>query len=825
MLFEEKIFVDVILPLALPRLYTFGVPEDLTQEILVGKRVIVQFGAQRFYTAIINKVHAEKPKAYEVKPIDSILDKNPIVTQKQLNFWQWMADYYLCTLGDVMQAALPSSLKLASETVIMIHPDFTGAIDDLSSEELKVIEALEVRDKLSVKDIIGIVNKKSVLTLIKNMSEKNLVTTEEEIKLRYRPKMENFIRLTEAFQDEKSIQQFFETSEKKSPKQTDVMMQFLQLSGKFTKNENEVKKSILVEKLLSASSLDTLIKKGIFEIYAKRTDRLKDNSKEINEPKSLNEIQITALKEVKENFSEEKTTLLHGVTGSGKTEVYIHLIEETLSQGKQVLYLLPEIALTTQIIARLKKHFGNKVGIYHSRFNENERAEVWERTNKIGENSFEIIIGARSSIFLPYRDLGLIIVDEEHESSYKQQDPDPRYQARDCAIVLAASFHANVLLGSATPSIETYFQATQGKYGFVKLDKRFGGIQMPEIKVVDMKEAKKSKTIRESFSETLLDAIRTALDKKEQVILFQNRRGYTPQWNCELCAWVPKCKHCDVSLTYHKFKHYLVCHYCGTNYSPPTRCDACGSTKLKMVGIGTEKIEEELGLFLPGVKVARMDLDTTRSKNAYYQLITDFEDKKIDVLVGTQMVTKGLDFDNVSLVGILHADPMLNYPDFRSFERAYQLFAQVSGRAGRKNKRGLVYIQAQNSDHWIIQKVIRNDYEGMVKQELLERKNFLYPPYVKLITITLKHKNQEKVNEAAKIMAEWLREKLNKRVLGPEKPAVGRVKDYYIKTIIVKIERGKEFNSFKQFVRETIDKFNTDTSLRSTKVDCDVDPY
>jgi primosomal protein N' (replication factor Y) len=461
MLFGEKIFVDVILPLALPRLYTFGVPDELTDEISVGKRVIVQFGAQRFYTAIIHKVHAEKPKSYQVKPIDSVLDKQTIVRKKQLEFWEWMADYYLCTLGDVMQAALPSSLKLASETVIMIHPDFTGAIDDLSNEEIKVIEALEVRDKLSVKDIIGIVNKKSVLNLIKSMSEKNLVTTEEEIKLRYRPKMENFIRLSESYQDEKSIQQFFENSEKKFPKQTDVMMQFLQLSGKFTKNENEVKKSVLTEKSISVSSLETLIKKGIFEVYAKRTDRMKDEEKDVYVPKSLNEIQINSLRETKVFFAEGKTTLLHGVTGSGKTEVYIHLIEETLKMGKQVLYLLPEIALTTQIISRLKIHFGNKVGIYHSRFNENERAEVWERTNKTGDNSFEIIIGARSSIFLPYRDLGLIIVDEEHENSYKQQDPDPRYQARDCAIVLASYFQAKVLLGSATPSIETYFQATQ----------------------------------------------------------------------------------------------------------------------------------------------------------------------------------------------------------------------------------------------------------------------------------------------------------------------------------------------------------------------------
>ena len=824
MLFNDK-YADVILPLALPRLYTFLVPEELSESAEVGKRVIVQFGANRLYTAIIHKIHDQKPKAYEVKPIESILDEKPIVTDKQLELWKWMADYYLCTLGDVMQAALPSSLKLASETQILIHPDFNGVIDDLSDDELKVAEALEVREKLSVKDISDVLQKKSVLSLIKKMTERKIVTTEEEIKHKYKPKTENFIRLSEAFNNEKAIEDFFKASEKKSAKQSDVMMLYLQLSGRFTREEKEVKKAELAEKATSTSSLETLLKKGIFEIYAKRTDRLKGNDNDLFIPKSLNEDQQKALQETQAFFEQQKTTLLHGVTGSGKTEIYIHLIEKTLEKGKQVLYLLPEIALTTQIIARLKHHFGNKVGIYHSRFNENERAEVWERINKEGENSFEIIIGARSSVFLPYRNLGLVIVDEEHESSYKQYDPDPRYQARDTAIVLASLFNAQVLLGSATPSIETFYQATQEKYGYVKLQRRYGGILLPEIKIVDLKEAKKNNKMHEGFSETLLDAIKVALSNKEQIILFQNRRGYTPQWNCELCGWIPKCKHCDVSLTYHKFNHYLVCHYCGLHYSPPTRCDACGSTKLKMVGLGTEKIEEELNLFIPGIRVSRMDLDTTRSKNAYYQLITEFENRNIDVLVGTQMITKGLDFDNVSLVGILHADPMLHYPDFRSFERAYQMFSQVAGRAGRKNKRGTVYIQTQNPDHWIIQKVIRNDYEGMVNQELIERKNFIYPPFVKMISILLKHKNQEKVNEGAKILAGWLRDKLDKRVLGPEKPPVGKVKDYYLKTIIVKIERGPNFSGFKQYVHECIDRFTADASLRSIRIDCDVDPY
>lgn len=818
-------FADVILPLALPRLYTFSIPEELENEIAIGKRVIVQFGPQRFYTAIVFKIHSEKPQAYEVKEIDSVLDDHAIVTAKQLELWQWMADYYLCTLGDVMQAALPSSLKLASETNILLHPDFNGEISDLTDNELKIVEALELKQKLPVKEITTILAKKTVWPLLKKMTENKIITPEEEIKLKYKPKTENYIRLAETWKDEKSLQQFFEKAEKKSPKQSEAMMIYLQLSGLFTKDEKEVKKSMIVEKADGNAAIDALLKKGIFELYAKRTDRIASGEMDVNPVKELNDWQKKALEETEKYLDEGKVTLLHGVTGSGKTEIYIRLIEETLKNGRQILYLLPEIALTTQIISRLKNHFGNKIGIYHSRFNENERAEVWERINKTGGNSFEIIIGARSSVFLPYRDLGLIIVDEEHESSYKQQDPDPRYQARDTAIILAQQHSAKILLGSATPSIETFHQASNGKYALVKLEKRHGGIQLPEIKVVDMKEAGKNKKMVDSFSETLIDGIKNSIGNNEQVILFQNRRGYTPQWNCELCGWVPRCKHCDVSLTYHKFNHYLVCHYCGTNYSPPTRCDACGSTQLKMIGLGTEKIEEELSLLIPGIRIARMDLDTTRSKNSYYQIISDFEERKIDVLIGTQMITKGLDFDHVSLVGILHADPMLNYPDFRSFERAYQLFTQVAGRAGRKKKRGTVLIQTQNPNHWIIQKVIANDFEGMVKQELSERKNFHYPPYVKLISITLKNKDREKVNKGAKILGEWLREKLKNRILGPEKPAVGRVKDYYLQNIIVKIERGKDYNDYKQFVKQKLDDFTADASLRSSRIECDVDPY
>lgn len=824
-MFESKIFVDVILPLALPRLYTYAVPEELENDILVGQRVVVQFASQKIYTAIVYAIHENKPAAYEVKPIDSILDELPIVTEKQLELWNWMADYYLCTLGEVMQAAMPSSLKLASETNIIIHPDFDGSIDELNHQELSIVEALQVRDKLTVKEVTEILNKKTVLPLIKVLTSKKVITTEEELKHRYKPKVENFIKLTDEFSDEAKLQKFFDTAEKKAPKQSEAVMQYLHHSGILTSSPVEIKKSFLAEAIGGPSAIDALVKKGIFELYAKRTDRMYLSNTDDQAPKSLNEIQDEALQEIKNHFSENKTTLLHGITGSGKTEIYIHLIQETLDKGKQVLYLLPEIALTAQIISRIKIHFGNKVGIYHSKYNENERAEVWERVNQNGDNSFDIIIGARSSVFLPYRDLGLVIVDEEHESSYKQFDPAPRYQARDTAIILAANFNAHVLLGSATPSIETYHQATNGKYGYVQIKKRFGGVMLPEIQVVDLKKAKKEKKVHDDFSETLLDEIKAAIGRKEQIILFQNRRGYTPQWNCELCGWVPRCNHCDVSLTYHKFNHYLTCHYCGLNYTPPSRCEACGSTHLKMIGLGTEKIEEELNLLIPNVICARMDLDTTRSKNAYYQLISDFEDRKIDILIGTQMISKGLDFDNVSLVGILHADPMLNFPDFRAFEKAYQLFTQVSGRAGRKNKRGKVLIQAQTPDHWIIQKVMQNDYEGMVKQELLERKNFHYPPYVKLIRITLKHRNQERVHQSAIILANWLKEKLGERVLGPDKPAIGRIKDQHLRSIMIKIERGHNFNEFKQFVHEKLDQFSADQSLRNVRIDCDVDPY
>jgi primosomal protein N' (replication factor Y) len=513
--------------------------------------------------------------------------------------------------------------------------------------------------------------------------------------------------------------------------------------------------------------------------------------------------------------------LLHGVTGSGKTEIYIRLIEEQIEQGKQVLYLLPEIALTTQIINRLRKYFGDKVGVYHSRFNEQERAEIWAKTIK-GE--YSVLLGARSSLFLPFVKLGLVIVDEEHENTFKQFDPAPRYHARDSAIVMASMFRAKVLLGSATPSIDSYFNANSGKYGLTELLKRFGGIQLPEVQCIDLKTSAKRKEMKESFSDTLLEHIRTTLENGEQIILFQNRRGYTPQWICESCNWVPKCKHCDVSLTYHKAVHQLQCHYCSTVYPPPKSCPACGSHHLKMAGFGTEKIEEDLTTLIPGIKVARMDLDSTRSKNAYIQILSDFEDRKIDVLVGTQMVTKGLDFDDVGLVGILNADNMLNFPDFRAFERSFQLIAQVSGRAGRKNKRGMVQIQTWNPNHWVIQKVMQNDYLGLYHQEIIERKNFQYPPFVKLIKLTVRNKDQNLIESATKALGERIRPLLQKRLLGPEKPAIPRIRNYYYRTFLIKIEKGSSYPQLKKELYESIREFRASKEGKNTFVDIDIDP-
>ncbi len=848
------LFVDVILPLSVPNLYTYRVPYDWNDSIAVGQRVVVQFGKGKLYSALVRRVHEVPPKQYAAKYIESILDEFPVVNEKQFALWEWMSGYYMCTIGDVMIAALPGGFRLSSETKLILHQDYKEKLPttDLSDKEFLILDALELRDVLSLNDVSAIVEQKTVYPLIKSMIEKGVVVIQEELKERYKPKIETFVALADAYDSEEQLKALFDQLEKKAGKQLDVLMAFIKLSERYSKNKKEVKKKDIVKMVDGAdAAIKGLLKKNVLELYEAEVGRLTAFENE-NKVTQLNDIQQQTFDLINKQFSEGKdVALLHGVTSSGKTEIYVKMVEEVMAEGKQVLYLLPEIALTTQIINRLKKYFGEAVGVYHSKFNENERVEVWksvlnstfkvQRLKSGDQNSVEqkeqaattlnselsnykLIIGARSALFLPFDNLGLIIVDEEHDSSFKQYDPAPRYNARDSAIFLAHIHKAKTLLGSATPSVESYFNAQEGKYGFAEMKQRFGGIQMPEILIADVKEASKRKEMKSHFSPMLLDHIALALQNKEQVILFQNRRGFAPQLECDTCAWVPQCINCDVSLTYHKNTNQLRCHYCGYSVKPPSKCAACGDTNIKMKGFGTEKIEEELAIFYPAAKIARMDLDTTRSKFAHQHIIQDFEDGNIDILVGTQMVTKGLDFDNVSMVGILNADSMLNFPDFRAFERSYQLMAQVSGRAGRKNKRGKVIIQTHNPDHSIIQNVWNNDYLSMYTNQLLDRKNFHYPPYYRLIEITLIHKDLDLVNASSKFLADQLKIHFAKRVLGPEFPLVSRIRNLYHKNILLKVEREASVVQVKKILNEMITMFKNDTTFKPVRIQLDVDP-
>ena len=840
-------FVDVIIPLSVPNLYTYRVPYELNGAVAVGKRVVVQFGKGRLYSALIRTIHEKPPKLYEAKYIDSILDEQPIVNTKQFELWDWISCYYMCTIGEVMVAALPGGLRLASESKIVLNPKFNPATPEcnLSDKEYLIIDALELRNVLSINEVSEIIEQKTAYPIIKSLIEKGVVIIEEELKEKFKPKIATFVKITEYADNEDNLKTIFDSLEKKAVKQLEVLMAYINLSKRYSNERIEVKKSDIL-KVVSGSegALNALVKKEIFTLYDREVGRFASFENE-NKISELNETQKEVLDSI--NKSEKDVILLHGVTSSGKTEIYVKLIEQVIAEGKQVLYLLPEIALTTQIINRLRKYFGDAVGVYHSKFNENERVEVWnkvlsykvqssklessddlktslDKTLNFELSNFKLIIGARSALFLPFSNLGLVIVDEEHDTSYKQYDPAPRYNARDGAIYLAHIHKAKTLLGSATPSIESYYNAMEGKYGFAEMTKRFGGVQMPEILIADVKEAQKRKQMKSHFSPLLLDTITLALDKKEQVILFQNRRGFAPQLECNMCAWVPQCVNCDVSLTFHKTTNQLRCHYCGYAIKPPNKCGACGDTDLRMKGFGTEKIEQELQIFYPKAKIARMDLDTTRSKFAHQHIIQDFEERNVDILVGTQMVTKGLDFDNVSMVGILNADSMLNFPDFRSFERSFQLMSQVAGRAGRKNKRGTVIIQTHNPTHSIILEVIENNYVGMYTNQLLDRKNFNYPPYYRLIEMTVIHKDLDLVNDAAKHIADKLKKHFGKRVLGPEFPMISRIRNLFHKTILIKIERESSVVQVKKIIVEELGKFKVKSEYKSVRVNMDVDP-
>lgn len=818
-------FADVILPLPLKQLFTYSIPDDLANDIDIGKRVIVQFGSRKIYTAIVHSIHQNAPIEYKTKDIVSVLDEMPIVNNIQLKLWEWIADYYMCSIGEVFKAALPSGLKLESETKVIYNPE---NIDQkkFSSTETLILDYLANKNIANITEISSALKRKDALPIIKSLLEKKAVLLEEKLRENYKPKTESYIKLHDEINSEQKLNQVFD-SLTRAPKQLQVLMSYIKLSGSFLnpKTTEVSKKKLLDDTKTSSAIIKSLVDKNIIEEYDKTVSRLNENLLEQTEIKGLSETQQLAHNEIKDQFQNKDVVLFQGVTSSGKTEIYIHLIKEQIEKGKQVLYLLPEIALTAQIINRLKSVFGNKVGIYHSKFSDSERVEVYQDILKSDKDSkYDIILGVRSSLFLPFSNLGLIIVDEEHENTYKQYDPAPRYNARDCSAVLAQMHQAKVLLGTATPSIESYFNAKAGKYGFVQLNTRFKDIKLPEIEMVDTLRAKKRKEMRSHFSPKLIDSIKDSLAMNEQVILFQNRRGFAPYLECDMCGWIPYCTNCDVSLTYHKHQNELVCHYCGYTIHTPKTCKACGNAAVQTRGFGTEKIEDEIKIFFPDAKVARMDLDSTRSKNAYHNIISGFESGDIDILIGTQMVSKGLDFDNVNLVGILNADNMLNYPDFRAFERSYQLIAQVSGRAGRKNKQGKVIVQTSNPSHPILQYVLDNKYKEMYKSQLLERKNFKYPPFYKIINISVRHKKHDVTDKASDQLGVNLRKVFGKRVLGPEPPIISRVQNYFIQNIILKVERERSYKKAKDLLSEQIINLLSLDNFKSVNISIDVDP-
>jgi primosomal protein N' (replication factor Y) len=823
---RKTLFAELLLPVPVPRLFTYRIPYNLNDHVMVGQRAIVQFGDRKVMTGLIFQVHEEVPRGFEAKSILELLDDFPSVNEAQLKLFQWIADYYMCTLGEVMNAALPAGLKLSSESMVQIHPAFSleESTLDFSDNEVMLLKRLE-QGTMTYTEIAKFLGVKFIFSILKSLAGKEAIILFEEVKEKFKPKTEKRIRLKPAMTTSAALEELFQTMARK-PKQEAVLLKYLQevpLLHSPDANKAGISKKALMEGDLSESAVNTLVKNDILEEFDTVVPRFGFADSRDTPVISLSKEQDRALHEIMKSFDERTATLLHGITGSGKTEIYINLIKKALESDTQVLYLLPEIALTTQIVQRLKKIFGASMGVYHSRFSDNERVEVW---NGILTGKFKFVVGVRSAIFLPFDNLGLVIVDEEHDASYKQQEPAPRYHARDVAMIVAQLHHAKVLLGSATPSVETYFHAKHNRYGLVKLDKRFGEANLPEIFLANMSLERRMKTVKGEFSRMLLQRIAEALGRKEQVIIFQNRRGYSPMMSCEDCGWVPKCINCAVSLTYHQFKHALVCHYCGYREAVPHHCPTCTSTRTKTVGYGTEKLEEELNVYFPDADVQRMDLDTTRSKTGYDTILAKFENGETNILVGTQMVTKGLDFDNVSLVGVFNADRMMHFPDFRSFERAYQLITQVSGRAGRRALPGQVVIQTANPDHPVLKFILKNNFEAFYQAQLDDRQHHDYPPFTRLIEITIKHTDKRVCQDASRRLANLLRDGLAKiKIMGPGEPMISKIRNQHLMTVLLKIPRGKsDLTQVKQHIQNSIDALSKEKAFRSVRMIVDVDP-
>lgn len=823
---DETLFAELVIPVPIAKLFTYRVPSMLNSKIKIGQRAIVQFGAKKIQTGIVLNIHNQPPKDYEAKYILELLDDQEIVFTQQLQLYQWIADYYMCTLGEVVNAALPSGLKLSSESIVQINPRFSleNTEFDFSEKEKMLLQRLR-EEPLGYSAIVKVVGSAKIYNLLKSLSSKGAIIIFEQVKEKYKPKTEKRIRLAPNYTSRKSLELLFETTAKK-PKHEAALLKYLQYVPVFsdsTLNEKGITKSLLIDEETSDSVIRTLVKNKILEEFEITVPRFGFEDPEQQHPVLLSEQQEQARNSIVKFFEEKNTVLLHGVTGSGKTEIYIDLIKRALEGGNQVLYLLPEIALTTQIVLRLKKIFGSALGVYHSKFSDNERVEVW---NGVLTGKFKFVIGVRSSVFLPFDNLSLIIVDEEHDPSYKQHDPAPRYHARDVALVMAQMHHAKVILGSATPSVESYYHATSGRYGLVTLKERFGSAVLPEILFADLSNEKKRKTNKGEFSSLLLNEIKETTSKKEQVILFQNRRGYAPVVQCEDCGWVPKCINCSVSLTYHQFRHAMVCHYCGYREPLPNQCPQCTSKRILTIGYGTEKLEEELNLFFPEIKTQRMDLDTTRTKSGYEDIITGFESGETGILVGTQMVTKGLDFDKVSLAAVFDADRLMHFPDFRSYERAFQLITQVSGRAGRREKQGKVVIQTTNPKHQLFSFVLENDVIGFLKEQLHDRQQNFYPPFSRLIELTFKHTDKKTVREFADRITVELKSKLKGiKILGPGEPMVSKIRNEFLLHILLKIPRDQgHLAEVKKQLTETSAVILHDKVYRSVKVVFDVDP-
>lgn len=815
-------FAEIILPLALPMEYTYRVPEEWLEDLEVGRRVIVQFGKKKIYSGLVLRISNQPPENYEAKNILSVLDDHPVVSERQLKFWKWISSYYMCSLGEVMNAALPAAMKLESESKVVltvagmeweknVDPD---RIDPL---EIAILKALQTGVDLSVDQVSDIIGKSNPYKYIKSLYEREFIDIEENIKNKYTPKQVRKVRFDPSVIENGKLPVVYEQLEKRAPAQLNVVMILDQSEGKTLETPELARKADT-----TASTIRALIDKGILEEYYVEVDRIHVDYPDELKINELNEEQKDAITQIHSVFDEEKVCLLHGKTSSGKTHVYIELMEEAIANGGQVLYLLPEISLTTQLIRRIQAYFGEKVMVSHSKFSMNERMEIWQ---KLDSNEISIVLAPRSGIFMPFHDLKLIIVDEEHENSYKQSEPSPRYNARDAAVVLGKIWDANVLLGSATPSVESYFNAEKNKYGLVRMHNRYSGVSAPQFEIVDLKDSRRKKEMAGLFSFTLRDRMKQVLDDQEQVILFQNRKGYVPVTECNFCGWAPKCVQCDITLTYYKYENKLKCHYCGYTREPVQQCPACGNTSIHMKGYGTERVEDEVKMLFPEAVVQRFDSDTTRKKTAYETIINRFEQKEIDVLVGTQMITKGLDFDHVRLVGIMDADHSLNIPDFRAHERAFQLFTQVGGRAGRRKEQGQVLIQTYQPGHPVLNYARDGDYLSMYQKEITEREKFNYPPYYRLIHIMVKDKSNLIASKASDYLVFLLKPEFGNMLLGPQDPYISKIRGQYLKSIMIKLPSGVSLSKEKAFVRQKIDAIKKEKDYRRTRIIVDVDPY